>query len=165
MENNNQENNQSVAKELANVARSKSVKITLIGIFILVISILVFGAGVSVGYRKANFSFKWSENYHKNFGGPKGGFMRRASMMFNDDYIDASGVTGAIIKIDGNNLIIKGSDNMEKTVAVSDKTTIRLGRQDLKVADLKVGELIVTIGDPNSNGQIEAKLIRVFNLQ
>lgn len=158
--------NPNFAERMAEASRSRIFK----GVFVLIIALIIiagaFGSGILVGYRKANFSYSWGENYHMNFGGPRGGFMRQAPMMFNnDDYIDASGVTGTIIKIDGDNLIIEGNNNTEKTVAVSSSTIIRLGRQDIKITDLKVGELTVTIGEPNSNGQINAKLIRVFNAQ
>lgn len=165
MENNNQENNPSMAKNLANVARSKPIKITIIGILVLVILIGTFGVGVAVGYRKANFSFKWGENYHKNFGGPKGGFMRQLPPPFRmeDDFINANGTTGAIIKIDGNTLVVDGDKTPEKIIVVADKTIIRRGQQNLKLADLKVGDLTVTIGRPNASGQIEADLIRIFN--
>ena len=128
---------------------------------------LVFGAGLGIGYRKAGFSYQWGDNYHKMFGGPREGFMRQmppAPFRIEDDFINPHGTTGSVIKVDGNNLIIKGNDNVEKTILVSDKTIIRSGRQNIKVADLKVGDLTVTIGQPNDQGQIDASLIRIFPL-
>jgi len=135
-------------------------------ILAVIILSLVFSAGLAIGYRKANFSYQWGDNYHKMFGGPREGFMRQMPPPFGlemrEDFINPHGTAGSIIKIDGNNLIVRGNDNVEKTILVSDKTTIRRGQQDIKVADLKTGDLTVTIGEPNNQGQIEAGLIRVF---
>ena len=41
----------------------------IIGLAGFVVLVLVFGAGVKVGTLKARYSYKWAENYHKNFAG------------------------------------------------------------------------------------------------
>jgi hypothetical protein len=41
-------------------------------------------------------------------------------------------------------------------------TDIKSGFKNIKLADLKIGDIIVIIGSPNDKGQIEAKIIRVF---
>jgi len=141
------------------IFQSKTFKTAFWGIGGLVVLLLVFGAGMAIGFKKANFSFRWGENYHRNFGGPRGG-------MFNDfmgrDFMNAHGNAGSIIKVDGNTLIIKGQDNVEQTIVVSDQTMIRRQQDNLKVFDLKVDDRVTVIGSPNKEGQIEAKLIRVF---
>lgn len=143
--------------------QSKKFKIILITIGALVVLLFVFKAGVFVGYKKAHFSYKWGENYQRNFAGPRGGFFGNFGRGFGDrDYTNAHGTFGSIIKIDGSTLIVKGSDNVEKTILVSDKTTITSRRETIKTSDLKVDDRIVIIGSPNEQGQIEAKLIRVF---
>lgn len=125
--------------------------------------LLVFSAGVKVGTLKARYSYRWAENYHRNFAGPRGGFLGSFRQGFKDrDFINAYGTVGSIIKIDGNTIIVKGKDDVEKTVLVSEKTTITAHRESLKADDLKVDDQIVIIGTPNEQGQIEAKLIRVF---
>lgn len=139
--------------------QSKTFKAVLWGIGGLVLFLLIFGAGMSVGFKKASFSYQWGENYHQNFGGPRGGFLAPWS---GRDFIDAHGVTGQIIKIDGNTLVIKGRGDAEKIVALDEKTVIERFRETLKPADLKVDDLIVVIGAPNNAGQIEAKLVRVM---
>ena len=160
-------NEQEVLKKVDRIFHSKAFRNTVISLLVFTILAVTFGLGTMIGYRKASFSYQWGENYHKNFGGPGGGFMRPLPMpmMPGDDFINPHGLAGAIIKIDGPNVIVKGNDNVEKTILLSSKTVIRNGRQDIKASDLKVGDLIVTIGDPNSGGQIEAKLIRIFNSQ
>jgi len=167
MENTNSEQKE-VLKKIDHIFHSKGFKNTVIFLLIFIVLAVTFGLGTMVGYRKANFSYQWGENYHKNFGGPRSGFMGRnipGVGIMGEDFISPHGLTGSIIKVEGNNVIVKGSDNVEKIILLSDKTVIRNGRQDIKASDLKVGDLIVTIGDPNSSGQIEAKLIRIFNAQ
>jgi len=158
---------QPMLKKIDQIFHSRWFKGGAIALLAFVILALVFSLGTMVGYRKADFSFKWGENYHKNFGGPREGFMggpmpEPMSSMTGEDFINSHGITGLIIKTDGNNLIIKGNNNTERTILVSDKTVIRSGRQDIKAADLRVGEMTVTIGQPDDQGKIEAQLIRVF---
>ena len=54
--------------------RSKTFKMVLLAIAALVVLLFVFKTGVFVGYRKAEYSYRWGENYHRNFAGPREGF-------------------------------------------------------------------------------------------
>ena len=138
---------------------SKTLGIVILSGTGVVILVFVFGLGVFVGTKRADFSFKWAEAYHQNFGGPQGGFLGDPT---GREFTDANGVFGQIIKIDSQTLTIKGRDSVEKIVLVNDKTTISFQRQNKKLADLKIGENVVVIGEPNNNGQIEAELIRII---
>jgi hypothetical protein len=136
----------------------------IIGIVIFVYSVCVFGAGLFVGGMKANFSYRWAENYHRNFGGPQGGFMMNIrTSPPNDEFIQGHGVFGEIIQIKDSDFVIKGQDNVEKVIVFAKDTAITRGRQAITKTDLKVGEQVVVIGSPNEQGQIEARLIRVFD--
>ncbi len=145
------------------ILQSKKFKMILGGIGAIIVLLFVFAAGTIVGFKKANFSFRWAENYHRNFGGPRGGFFEDLG---GRDFIDAHGVFGQIIKIDNStstpSLVIRGRDNVEKIVLIKDNTVINGFRNNAKSADLKVDDEIVVIGDPNDAGQIEAKLIRIM---
>lgn len=142
---------------------SKKIKIVLAFVGALAVLLFVFQAGVFVGYKKARFSYRWGENYHRNFAGPRGGFFGDVRRGFEDrDFINAHGTIGAIIKIDGSVLVIKGEGDVEKTILVSDKTMIESRREPLAVRDLKMDDRVVVIGSPDEQGQIEARLIRVF---
>lgn len=144
---------------LGQIFQSKFFKGTIFGIFIFLVLVLVFKAGVMVGGRKADFACKWSGNYHANFAGPRDGF----GQAFNDrNFIDANGTMGQIIKIDGQTLVINGRDNVEKIVLVESDTAIKSLRETLKITDLKVDDMLVIIGEPNESGQIAAKLIRLM---
>lgn len=139
--------------------QSKKFKKILLAIGALIVLLIVFGVGMAFGFRKANFSYRWAENYHRNFGGPREGLFKDFS---GRDFINAHGISGSIIKIDGNTLIIKGQDNVEKTIVVSNQTVIRKQQETIKVSDLKVDDSVVIIGSPNNSGQTEAKLIRIL---
>lgn len=131
----------------------------------LVVCLLVFAAGVSVGFRKANFSYKWGENYHRNFGGPRGGFLKEFR---GGDFIEGHGTAGQIIKIDNltststPSLVIRGTQEAEKLILIKSDTVINRLKETIKPGDLKVDDYVVVIGKPNEAGQIEAKLIRIM---
>ena len=146
-----------------NIFDSNTFNIIVLGIVCLIILAFVFGLGVFVGTKKAEFSFNWADQYHRNFGGPQGGFF--GEFMGTDKELpNANGSFGQIIKIDGSILTVKDSDgdNTEKTILVGDKTIIVLQRKNIKLSDLKTNDNIVVVGEPNSSGQIQADLIRVM---
>jgi len=141
------------------IFQTKSFRIFILVIGCIIVALLIFRLGIYVGYKKANFTYGWGENYHRNFGGPQGGFFGDFN---NREYMDAHGVSGQIIKIDGSTLIIKGRDNTEKNVQVNEDTMIRSLNNTIKVTDLKVNDFIIIIGEANNAGQIVAKFIRVM---
>jgi len=149
-----------------------ALKKIIIGFGGLAVIILIFGAGIFVGEMRARFSYRWAENYQRNFAGPRGGFLGGLPPFPPDsDFISSHGVFGQIISTKGgsasggkinSDLVIKGQNNVERIVLISSSTLIQKGRQTIKKDDLKVGDNITAIGSPNDQGQIEAKLIRVF---
>jgi len=139
--------------------QSKIFKKVVLAIIILVIILFVFKAGMIVGERKAEFSNRWGDNYHRNFGGPRSGFLNG----FGDkDFINANGTFGQVIKIDGQTIVIKGQSDAEKIVLIKDNTVIKRFRDTMKLTDIKTGDYAVVIGEPNDTGQIEANLIRLL---
>lgn len=143
---------------LRDVVQSKTFRGILIGVGIVLAALLIFQAGVFVGYRKASFSYRWGENYHRNFGGPRGGFLRGPA---DNDFANPHGAFGKIIKLDLP-LVTVQSQDAEKVVLITASTVIRRFRDTIQPADLKVDDSVVIVGSPNSAGQIEAKLIRIL---
>jgi hypothetical protein len=141
----------------------------------VLIALLSFAAGIHVGFKKAKFSYKWGENYERNFMGPRPGmmgpgFMDRGPMGFfrefgGKDFRNAHGLSGTIISIADNKLIIKDRDEKENTVSATDKTIIKQRRDTLKISDLKTGNIVVVVGNPDDSGVINADIIRVFDTQ
>ncbi len=144
---------------LAKILQSSVFKIVIIGLATTIVILFIFALGLFVGYRKASFSLNWGENYHRNFGGPRNGLF---GPFDGRDYIDAHGVFGQIIKIDSSTLVIKGQNNVERVILVNDGTTINKFQDTITSANLKTDDFIVVVGEPNNDGQIVAKLIRVL---
>ncbi len=133
---------------------------------VVVVILFIFGAGMIVGFNKANFGGKWGKHYKDNFGmgyprgGMMGDFSSKNSMM--GFFPNAHGAIGKIIKIQLPSIIVLDKDNLEKVINITDDTEIEQMRTDIKSSELKVDDFIVVIGSPNDKGQIEAKLIRVM---
>ena len=135
----------------------------IIGIAGFVIVVLIFGAGMFVGGMKTKFSYRWAEQYHKMFAGPRAGFFGDWRSFPRGEFIKAHGTFGEIIEMKENEFVIKGRKDVEKVILITDKTVIQKGREKVKKEDLKVGNFVVVIGSPNEEGKIEAKMIRIFN--
>jgi len=145
--------------ELKEIIKSRLYIVVILSLAAIMVLVLTFGVGMYAGFHKARFSYKWGENYHQNFGGPRGGFFENFG---GKDLIDANGVAGQIIKINNSTLVIKGRDNVEKIVLVKEDIVIRRLTETIKLSDLKIDDNIVVIGEPNDQGQIEAKFIRAL---
>jgi hypothetical protein len=137
-------------------------KRVIIGLTAFAVVCLIFWIGIFIGSMKARFSYRWAESYHKNFAGPRGGFLDDWRSFPRGDFISSHGVFGQIIKIEESNIIIKEGNNVERIVVVKDGTIIERLRETVKISDLKVDDYIVVIGEPNDSGQIEAKFIRLL---
>lgn len=145
--------------------QSKMFKGIIFGIAAIAILLLVFKIGVVVGAHKANFSCQWSDNYHRNFGGPQAGFLRGFEDFRDKNFIEANGTFGQIIKIDNSTIVVKGRNDIEKIILVKDTTTVKRLQETIKINDLKIDDHVVIIGEPNNTGQIEAKLIRLMPVE
>ncbi len=155
-------------KKVFNVAGKKInrdiLKWVVIGLAGFAVVILIFGAGMIIGGMKARFSYRWAESYHKNFAGPRAGFLGdwRSMPFLTGDFIEGHGAFGEIIELKDNGFVIKGRGDIEKIVITTEDTVIKKGMKTIEDG-LKIGDNVVIIGSPNENGQIEAKLIRIFN--
>lgn len=152
---------------MKNFFESQTFRTVLTAVGIIAIALFIFQIGVFVGYKKASFSFGWSANYHRNFGGPEQkGFMARLPFppeLRDNEFLNPHGIVGTILKIDGNTtIIIKGKDNAEKVIIIPENISIFDRKEDIKISDLKIDDEIMVIGSPNRQGQIEAKFIRIF---
>jgi hypothetical protein len=145
------------------IFQSKIFKWVIVGVACFIILTFVFGLGVFVGGRRANFSFKWAEEYHRNFSGPQDGFFGNF-MDMDREFSNANGSFGQIIEVNAEDgtLTIKDIGNVEKEILTSNRTSIVFQRNNLEISDLKIGDSVVIIGEPTNAGQITAELIRVM---
>ncbi len=146
--------------------QSKTFRNVLIGIGILIIALIIFQMGMFVGFKKASFSYGWGDNYRKTFGdrprGEFGGMITMRGFPPQDEFSNAHGAIGKIIKIELPTIVVIGTDNVEKVVLIKEDTLIRQFRDEIKATNLKINDEIVVIGSPNTSSQIEAKLIRLM---
>lgn len=141
------------------IFQSNLFKGLIFGLLGFLLLTFVFKVGEIVGAKKADFSCRWSDNYHRNFGGPKQGFMQG----FRDrDFIEANGVVGQIIKIASSTVVIKGRGDIEKIVLINQGTVIKNLQETISPENLQVDDMVVVIGEGNTQGQISAKLIRIM---
>lgn len=140
---------------------NKKVKLSLGLLVGLIIAIIIFRAGMSVGYHKALFSHHLGDNYLNTFRGgphPRGGW----SGSMRDDFTGGHSSIGQIVKVSLPTITIEDLDSVEKNIIVDQNTKIRRFRDDVPVAALTIGTKVIVLGDPNDNGQIQARLIRIL---
>ena len=69
-------------------------------------------------------------------------------------------VMGSITKVDGMNLMVKGTDGKEVMVMMDAKTKITQGKSTVDAKTLKVGDRVVASG-PESQGMISAETVKL----
>jgi hypothetical protein len=153
--------------------QSKKFKIAALTVGIIIFMLISFAGGMAIGFHKARFSYKFGENYERNFvGGPfqglQGGMMGRGQREMVGDFggggfRNGHGIAGSVISISNNTIVIKDRNGQENTISVNDKTLIKRGQDTISINDLKSDERIVVMGQPDDNGTVNADLIRVFD--
>ncbi|OGI47226.1 hypothetical protein A2121_00525 [Candidatus Nomurabacteria bacterium GWB1_40_6] len=147
-----------IKEKIGKMFESKIFVGILYGIGIVIILLLVLSAGISIGFHKASFGRAWGDNYERNFGmRPE----RPMLMLGKENFPNAHGAIGKIIKIELPTIIVQDKDNTEKVILTANDTQIQRMQENITANDLKINDFIVVIGSPNEQGQIEAKLIRL----
>lgn len=148
-----------MTEEMKKVFQTKIVKTSLFVLGALIIIMAIFWSGMMVGFRKAGFNYQLGQHYQELFEGPE----RHLSRDFRGrNFMNANSAVGSVIRVDTTTLIIKEDDGMEKSILISDKTSIRRFQDVILPSDIKVDEKVVILGAPSTTGQIEARLIRVM---
>ncbi len=142
-----------------NFFQSKNFKKILYGVAIAIAVLVIFQAGMFVGYRKANFSYSWGDNYYRTFG-ERGEHMM--GFLHNRDFTNSSGAIGKIVKIDLPTLMVENKDGIEKAILITDDTVIKKLRETVKPEELKIDDFVIVIGSPNDKAQVEAKIMRIM---
>jgi hypothetical protein len=148
--------NKQPALVLQDAPHSQTFKIIVAVLLEMILLTGAFWLGITVGVHKAGFGYSWSQNYNNNFGGS------RMPVQPPPGAFNPHGLDGTILSVGKNGLVIKDEDSNEQPVLISPQTVIRQNLKNLQPADLKTGQEIVIIGEPNLQGQINAKLIRIL---
>ncbi|KKT72071.1 MAG: hypothetical protein UW66_C0015G0012, partial [Candidatus Moranbacteria bacterium GW2011_GWF1_44_4] len=69
--------------------KSKGFQIAVLFVGVIFVALVSFAGGVAVGLKKARFSYKFGENYERNFG-----MMPNRPMFGNDNFPNAHGAIG-----------------------------------------------------------------------
>lgn len=135
---------------------SKRIRIVIWVLASLIVLLVVFGLGITIGYDRASFASRFDENYYHNFipgAGPAA--MNQAPM-------GEHGITGAVIDVSTSTISVEDQNNNEHSITVASGTVIRETNNTIQITDIKTGDQIVVIGEPNPQGQVLARFIRVF---
>ena len=155
---------QSVTKKAAFHPGHRTLTIAAIVTGIILVAIGSFAFGFSAGLHKARFSYRFGENYERNFMKAERQEMKERMMQRMDGKLFRSGhgVAGEIISLSDGSVIVSGPEGQENSIAISETTIIMEGGEKISRTDLATGERIVVLGKPSDDGSIQADLIRVF---
>ena len=146
-------------KDFKNFISSKKVRLVAGVVGVVILSFLIFHAGVVFGTHHNSFGGPFDRpNMGRGFRPPffPGGFELPHGFMPN-----LHGAVGAITEITLPTLTMETREGTNQTIFVSTSTMIRNG-DDSNMAALSVGSQIIVLGDTNSEGRIDAKLIRIL---
>lgn len=143
---------------------TKKDKIITISVLSLVVALLIFKAGMFIGYHRALFSYRSDARFSSDMGqgrdmmkAPPFGFMR-------EEFPTNHGAAGRIVSVSLPHFVVAGLDNSEKTVTIGKETMIRRMRDTVASTSIKVDENAVVLGEPDDTGKIQAKFIRLMSL-
>lgn len=146
-------------EHIKKVLKESKVKKVICILGCVVAVLVVFQAGMFVGFKKAGFSFQTGERYFRQMNGrPDDQFMG----MNRGDFGNSHGATGKIIIIKLPSIIVSDKDGIEKTIIISTSTDIKKFKDSVGVEDIMLNDLITVIGNPNDKAEVEAKLIRIM---
>lgn len=146
-----------ITENLSRISRSAKFKKVITILAILIWTILIFQAGMFVGFKKASFFFRYGDDSYKGFRGEH----RFPLGMRDNDMPRSHGAIGKIVQISSPTFVISDNDGTEKTILFNTETIIKKYDTSTTASDLKVGDFVVIIGTPNVSSEIEAKLIRL----
>lgn len=148
---------------MSTVLESKKIRTVLWILAGCILLFVAFGLGITVGYDRAQFATGFDRNYYRIFygGQPQGAMGMVAPAM----PAAIHGVVGKVIDLGSSTISVADQKNNEQSVAVSSGTVIRNGQNTIMIGDIAVGDMIVVIGEPNSQGQIDARFIRILGNQ
>lgn len=123
----------------------------------VVVVIIIFLIGENVGYHKAEFSYRFGNNYSRIFG------RRTPGMIFDDNtLLEDNGASGMIVKISLPEIFLEGDNGVEQIITLANNSLVKEFRATIASSSLKVGDEIIVLGEPGMNGAIKAGLVRVI---
>lgn len=143
-----------------NIHHSKIFKTILFAGGAVILVLVVFLLGVSVGFHKASFADRVGEHYDALFG--RNGTDVMPPSFDADDIPGGHEAAGKIISVELPVFVVIGPDNIEKKVEIGNDTVITELRSTASSSDIEVGDSAVIIGMPGTDSDIVAQFIRIF---
>ena len=138
-----------------NLIGSKKIRYIIGGLIALIIVLLIFQAGVFVGYRKAFFSYRGGDRYIQMVEGP-------GENVGDNDFATSHGASGQIVSVSLPSFVVASPNNREETVVIGDDTSIRMFRNNASSTDIHPKEFVVVLGEPDQAGNIQASFVRIL---
>lgn len=158
-----------IDQQLKKFSESKNLRNLLIIICSLIGALVIFQAGILVGFHKAKFSRGLGNNYYKVFDARQMNRVMEQNqpklLIMGMDVPGGHGAVGKVIQINLPTFIVAGPDNLEKVVRIKSNTAIKFSRSNGTSTDIKIDDNVVVVGTPNENAEVEAKLIRIIPAQ
>lgn len=111
----------------------------------------IFWIGMRIGETRARF-----------FGGSPALGYQLARPPWGQDFVKSHGALGEILSIDPNGVVLKSRGSIQRRILVAQDTIIAREHQRLDLSDLQIGERIIAIGSVRENGDLDARVIRVW---
>lgn len=146
---------------LRTFAESKKFGSVILAVVALLVLLVVFEAGAFFGYHEASVSYRWSENYARNFGGPS----PSGNVMFvrtGQGMPEGHGAFGQISNLALPTFVLTDPNHPEERIRIESDTIIKKLNTTVSTDALANGTYVVVLGDPNSTGEIAAKLVRIL---
>ncbi len=127
----------------------------VVGFFIV---LLIFQAGMFVGFKRAYFSDRIGSDYFSEMRGNKNNYMMG---MKRSDFINSHGAIGKIVELKLPLLVVEDVDGVDKTIKISSSTQIKAVNDSKMASDLKLNDFVIVFG-AEDDSVIDAKLLRIM---
>ena len=135
---------------------------TLLWTLCCILAVLIaFGLGLVVGYRRAIFASDFGEHYYRNMLGDPEGQPVVGAMGYGP--LTMHGVTGEVVDVATDTIVVRGSNGSEESVLIVSGTPIRDMNENISEQEIAPNDQIVVLGDPDQDGVVEARFVRIFN--
>ncbi|HVU06696.1 MAG TPA: hypothetical protein VHE10_02840 [Candidatus Paceibacterota bacterium] len=146
-------------KVFSGPTKGRRIALVLVGV---IATLLVFQAGVSVGYHKASFSYRSSDRFFRMVQGPETGVASLTTGFPVDEFSASHGTAGRIVSVSLPTFVVASPDNREQTVTIDGNTVVRMFRATASSSDIRPEQFTVVLGEPNQAGTIQARFVRIM---
>ena len=148
-------------EEVKSFLESKKTATLMTVVLVIACTIIVFHVGEEFGVKKAEVMDHMSGGYYKTLGPRDSRGSGPLGYLF-DDQTNTHGVSGKVVSIEADKILVEDDEGIEKTVLVDANSIIKKQRLSIQASEIQPGDFIVVIGTPTPEAQIDAKIIRII---